>query len=964
MIPKKVDSPLFDEKLNIDDRVNYLIGAMTLDEKLDCLTTHCIEIPRLGVRGDFFGMEAAHGIEARHDQAYNAGEPEPTTCFPQPIGMSSSFDTELIRECGKAVGEEARALYNRSKKGGLSRWAPTVDMERDPRWGRTEEAYGEDPFLSGEMAGAYVEGMRGEDPFYIMCAATLKHFYANNVENERISTSSSVDERNKYEYYLEPFRRAIKHGAEAVMTSYNEVNGVPSICNEEVLRLLKRTYGLPGHVVCDGMDFAQTVDNHKYFETHAESIAAGLKAGVDGFTDRPDIVRNAAQEALDRGLITEADIDRALFNGFRTRVRLGFYDKTDACPYNKYGESYVNNKQHQDVQRMMADEALVLLKNDGILPIDTTGSETIAVVGPLADTWNFDWYGGIPPYKVTPLDGIKEAFGQSKISYSDGLDKVKIRVGNKGYLHLNKDGSLDVNAAESDAEIFTLTDWDFGSVNLRCSNGKLVNISEEGKIVADRENNLTWFVKTAWNFESIKQTKYVTDGIYRLMTWDGKKVGIDSNGELSILDDDQLFTIEVVSSGIDEACSLADSADAAIVIVGSDPMVNSKEEVDRSSIAFPRYEMELALKVREHNPNTVVVLITNYPYAIRQLQDNIPAILLSPSGAQDLGNAIGRALSGKYSPAGRLPMTWYEDDNQLCDINNYDIISSGHTYRYFEDKPLYPFGYGLSYGRFAYSEPTYELSDDMQKLKISVSLSNIGTRTSDEVVQVYARKERSRVKSPIKQLVGFVRLRDIDPGTSKRAVIDINIDDLKCYDVISQSMVLESSEYTFMIGASSADTRRSFTLKLGDYTSFIRDPFKTTLAIQYDDYRNCILHRGTKGHAEKGQTCVMPGIPGQTEPKQVCENLPLGWVVYRDMQFLEEPRKLWMHYWPRTSGTITFCMIYGEETCKELVIEVGKDEDFDEHLAGVPADFCKIGQPGTLEIEIEGDIRINDFCFG
>ena len=316
------NTPLWDNSLSIEERLDYLTGAMTLEEKIHCLTTGCPDIPRLGIRATYMGGEAAHGIEARHDQAFNKGEPEPTTAFTQPIGMSASFDRELIRECGRAVGEEARALYTRNGGGGLCRWAPTIDMERNPRWGRTEESYGEDPYLTGEMAGAYIRGMRGEDPFYIRCGATLKHFYANNVEKDRIKISSSVDRRNKNEYYLKPFKKAIMEGgAEAVMTSYNEINGIPAIVNDEVRHVLKGTYGLPGHVVCDGGDFSQTVNDHHFYQTHGETLANGLKAGVDCFTDDGEIVYAAAREALDNGWITEKDIDESVRNSFRTRKR-------------------------------------------------------------------------------------------------------------------------------------------------------------------------------------------------------------------------------------------------------------------------------------------------------------------------------------------------------------------------------------------------------------------------------------------------------------------------------------------------------------------------------------------------------------------------------------------------------------------------------------------------------------------
>lgn len=296
------NTPIWDNSLTVEERLDYLVKALTLEEKIACLTTGCPDVERLGIKSSYMGGEAAHGIEARHDQAFNRGEPEPTTSFTQPIGMSASFDRELIRECGRCVGEEARALYTRNGGGGLCRWAPTIDMERDPRWGRTEEAYGEDPYLSGEMSSAYIRGMKGNDPFYLRCGATLKHFYANNVEHDRISISSSLDGRNKYEYYLEPFRKAVTEGgAEAVMTSYNEINGVPAIVNDEVQRILKDTWGLPGHVVCDGGDMQQTVYDHKYFRTHAETVAYGLKAGVDCFTDDKEVVMASAWEALEKG---------------------------------------------------------------------------------------------------------------------------------------------------------------------------------------------------------------------------------------------------------------------------------------------------------------------------------------------------------------------------------------------------------------------------------------------------------------------------------------------------------------------------------------------------------------------------------------------------------------------------------------------------------------------------------------
>lgn len=521
-----MDTPLWDSGLDIEERLDYLVGELSLEEKIHCLTTGCPDIARLGIKASYMGGEAAHGIEARHDQAFNAGEPEFTTSLTQPIGMSGSFDRELIRECGRVVGEEARALFSRNGGGGLCRWAPTIDMERDPRWGRTEEAYGEDPYLTGEMASAYIQGMRGSHPFYLQCGAILKHFYANNVEKDRIKASSLLDERNKYEYYLEPFRKAVTEGgAEAIMTAYNEVNGVPAIVNGEVQRLVKDTWGLPGHVVCDGGDFSQTVNDHKYFESHAETLAYGLKAGVDCFTDDGKVVYAAAREALKKGLIKEADIDRSVRNSFRTRIRLGFFDAKGECPYTGMGEEYINSREHQEISRKMAQEAVILLKNEGnLLPLCREDTKSLAVVGPLADVWYKDWYCGIPPYQVTVLDGIKNTFPDTDITYHNGLHRIRMLC-NGCYIGIDKVTSADEPGRlrlckSEEAETFVFTDWGFGSTTLFAESvGKFValeelagtdtgTVQETERVRAVKEEAFGWFIREAWNFKPVKQYQW------------------------------------------------------------------------------------------------------------------------------------------------------------------------------------------------------------------------------------------------------------------------------------------------------------------------------------------------------------------------------------------------------------------------------------------------------------------------
>ncbi len=966
-------TPLWDNSLPIEERLDYLIRELTLEEKISCLTTGCPDIERLGIRASYMGGEAAHGIEARHDQAFNAGEPEPTTCFTQPIGMSGSFDRELIRKCGKAVGEEARALFTRGNRGGLCRWAPTVDMERDPRWGRNEEAYGEDPYLTGEMASAYIRGMKGEDPFYIQCGATLKHFYANNIERDRIKISSSVDMRNKYEYYLEPFRKAIEEGgAEAVMTSYNEINGVPAIVNCEVQKLLKDTYGLPGHVVCDGGDFQQTVNDHQYFKTHAQTLACGLKAGVDCFTDDREVVFAAAREALSKDLITEEDIDRSVRNSFRTRIRLGFFDKEGECPYTGMGEEFVNNEEHRSLSAKMAQEAVVLLKNEGnLLPLNPSETKSLAVIGPLADVWYKDWYGGIPPYSITLLEGIKKEYSQTAVSYESGLSDIYITCNGK-YIGLDRDNRLYLTNEEQ-AEIFSFTDWGCGSTTLvASSNQQYVSLEENSELIkATRKEAFSWFIRESFRFTDVSTGSVDVnvddkEASYYINCWNGKKTAIDENGYLTVTDGEpSVFGIKVVTNGIRDAVEAAAKAEKVIVAVGSNPVINSKEEVDRTTLALPPFQQKLIDAVHAVNSDTVVILVTNYPYAITKLQEEIPALLYSPSGSQELGSGIAAVLCGKVSPAGRLPQTWYLSDKDLPDINEYDIIQGERTYQYFKGEVLYPFGYGLSYSEFTYGSLT--LKKNGEEIKAKLTIKNAGEVMADEVVQLYVHKETSRVKQPVSRLVAFERVKGLAPGETREISFRVLEKDLRYYDVISKSMKLESSVYTFMAGASSKDIRQQASLTIVGDREEKRNPFAWTEAVLYDRSKNCFVHRGCKGHAVNGETCMIPGKPGENpdivdkspENKTSCE------LYYNDFKFEKYPEKVLLCLCAAEEGEITLsCRRKGREEGRHQ-IPVGKNKESDFTLTEVllPEEWIKESDCYDLEIMISGKIKLSRFQF-
>lgn len=981
------DFALWNNALSVEERLDAVVSELTLEEKLHCLTTGIPDIDRLGIKASFVGGEAAHGIQARHDQAFDAGEPEPTTSFTQPIGMSGSFDTELIHECGRVTGEEARALYKRNNGGSLCRWAPTIDMERDPRWGRTEEAYGEDPCLTGKMASAYIQGMKGDDPFYIQCAATLKHFYANNVEKDRVSTSSSLDERNKHEYYLEPFRRAVTEGgAEAVMTSYNEINGVPAVVNHEVQDLLKDEWKLPGHVVCDGGDFQQTVQFHHYFTTHTDSLAYGLKAGIDAFTDDPKVVYQAAKDAYEQGLITEEDIDRALRNSFRTRIRLGLFDGNGDCPYSEMGEEYVNNTDHQEICRKMVEESVVLLKNEGLLPWkkDAQVHNTIAVVGPLADVWYKDWYSGVPPYAVTPVEGIRREFPQAKVTCHSGLSKIQLSVDGK-YVALDPDNRLYLGE-KAQAETFLYTDWGCGNTTLQAMSNDRFVILEEGSylITASSKEAFHWFIREQWDFQE------QPDGSFLLNSWNGRQVTVDPDGCLAVIkngdvavgegDDEKLglishavsegdpvrFWMEIIEDGLKEALELVEKAEKTVVVLGSNPVINSKEEIDRTTLALPPAQQSLADEVLKVNPDAVIVLVTNYPYSIVDLDAKARAILYTASGSQELGTGIGAVLSGRTNPAARLPMTWYQRDEDLPDINDYDIIKGKRTYQYFDGKALYPFGYGLSYTKFRYGEVDVEEKDD--EIRIQLPITNTGDCEGDEVVQLYVHKEDSRVVRPIRQLKDFVRLKNLKPGETQVVTLLVKKEDLRYYDVISRRMMLEDGGYLFEVGASSVDIRQSRKLVLKGERAGVRNPFAVTEAIQYDDYTNCFIHKGTLGHAGHGETCLIPGRPGEA-PDEIPE-LPDGKVkgelVYRDFSFKGQASKF----------KFTACVLEGarirvlseDENHKNILVDrvlpLPEKKGFRSYEVALEEKIPELSAVKTITIQLEGKVKLKEFEFG
>lgn len=833
--------PYQNPDLPLEARVDDLISRFTLDEKIELMCQYQAEITRLGVQKYKHGTEGAHGVAW-------LGE---ATVFPQNTGLACTWNPELMREIGSVIAEEARVYYQRNPAiNGLTIWAPTVDLERDPRWGRTEEAYGEDPHLTGKLSTELVKGMQGDHPFYYKTVATLKHFYGNNNEIDRGSASVSIDPRNKREYYLKAFEMPFREGrAGSMMTAYNGVNGTPCNLNREVNDIVKDEWGMDGFVVGDAGDVLGTVMDHHYVDSYAEAVAGSIKAGIDSITDDQDISFRAIRGALEQGLLSEADMDRALRNTFRVRFRLGEFDPADRNLYSHVPESKLCAPEHAALSLRAAREQVVLLKNNGLLPLRKELS-SVAVIGPLANEAYTDWYSGTPPYRITPLQGVQEKMAGREVGFHTGLDVVRIRSAETGrYVRLAEtdDFALVADAEEaSKAALFERNDWGWGSVTLReVSTRKYVTESDTG-LRATAEEARGWFVKEAFSFESL------SDGRLAMKSWEGKPIAV--NGERQLVADHgqsqeaATFIVEVVQEGIEAAVQAAKSAETAVVFVGNSPFINGKETIDRPDITLPEAQHALIRAVYEANPNTVVVIVGGYPFAVNWENEHVPSILFTSHAGQELGHAVADVLYGDYNPAGRLNMTWYKSVSQLPDLMDYDIIKGKRTYQYFDGEALYPFGHGLSYTQFGYGD--LALSRDRigadDSVTVSVSIRNNGAIAGDEVPQLYVKAAGSRVIRPLKTLKGFKRVH-LAAGEEQTVEFELSASELAIWDVTRERYCVESGSYTIMVGSSSSRMEAEAALQVEGEAIPPRLLSGKVRAVNYDDYANVYVDECREG---------------------------------------------------------------------------------------------------------------------
>lgn len=809
-----------DSSLSFDERVKDLLSRLTIKEKAGLMSNHMAAVPRLDIGEWYVGAEVARGYVSRNPE-------EPTTVFPQPIGLSGTFDTELMEKAGLTAGKEARVLNKRHPSGHLMLWGPTVDLCRNPLWGRNEEGYGEDPFLTGKMSAAYTKGLADRQGEYMQSIPTLKHFCANNTENERGTASSDIEPRTLNEYYYAAFERPITcGGAYSVMAAYNELSGVPAVINPDIQKVLKDKWGL-GFVVTDGGDFSQNVTFHGYSTSHAETIALAIKNGTDVMTDCEDVVEASVLEALNSGLVSEKDIDKALYNSLLARFRLGEFDEKH--PFSDIDESVLDCDEHKKLNYRAALEQAVLLKNNGILPLDT--NKSVAVIGFNGNCNLMDWYTGYSSYNTTILDGIRGKFAGA--IYDNGCDRVVIKSELTGkYLGVSDDDTVSAIYEKDDPRaFFEKAEYGHDETTYRSLyNNKYIT---ENTCKCDSESTYRWYSQ-----EIMKPQKHGDKVLYR--TYFGKALGVDEKGKLTLvkqfgLSDDKMFNEEIVSDGIRRAAELAEKADYAIVCIGNDPMIVAREMYDRKTLSLPAHDSALAKAVYSTNNKCVMAVVSSYPFSICEEQEYMPAIIYTTHAGPELGNAFAKVISGEYSPAGRLAQTWYKSEYELAPIESYDIIENDMTYLYYKGKPLYPFGYGLSYARFEYSDLEVTGYDD--SINISFDVRNVSDIDGDEVVQVYFRAEDPSVKRPLKQLTAFARVH-IGCGQTQHIEFDISKSELRFYDVSRERFTIEQGRYTFMAGASSDDIRLTKTIEVSGEKIPPRELCKGILAKNYDGKYN------------------------------------------------------------------------------------------------------------------------------
>jgi beta-glucosidase len=832
--------------LTPEQRAADLVHRMTLEEKASQLVNQARAIPRLNVPAYDWWSEALHGVAV-----------DGTTEFPEPIGLAATFDAPAIHTMGADIGTEGRVVHEKAVQDGgstifhgLDFWAPNLNIFRDPRWGRGQETYGEDPFLTGRMGVAYVTGMQGNDPKYYRVIATPKHYDVHSgPEPTRHFADVDVSRHDQLDTYEPAFRAAIVEGkAGSTMCAYNAINGQPACANEFTLEdQLRGKWGFQGYVVSDCGAVIDIFAGHHYRPTQAQASAISLTRGMDNecadflakVTDNHDY--KPYIDAVQQGYLSENAIDTALIRLFTARIKLGMFDPPSEVPYSKIPASELNSAEHRTYARKLADEAMVLLKNDGTLPLKSN-VKTIAVVGPLADQTRFllGNYTGIPIHTVSIMEGLKAAFPNAKINYVPGIqflskqgDPVPANAlttpdGKPGLdaSYFNWQGmELSTAAPPKPFASRTESNVDLTGNNLPSEaagkqqigarwTGFLTPPNSGDYLIGIRANGygqVTVNGKTAAQVFQFGQGVQVDLG--RVHFDKGQKVALSvTYGAMGGQPLAQLIWAKVNNAPSPEAVATAKNADVVIAVVGLTSELEGEEMPvsepgflggDRTSIDLPEPEEGLVEAVAATGKPLVVVLTNGSALAVNWINQHANAVLEAWYPGEEGGNAVADTLSGKNNPAGRLPVTFYKDISQLPNFEDYSMAD--RTYRYFKGKPLYPFGYGLSYTTFSYSDLTLQNStvNAGEPVGADATVTNTGKVAGDEVVELYL-KFPPVAGAPNIALRGFERIH-LDPGQSQKVHFELKNRDLGMVTELGQP-IIAAGDYTISIGGGQPDT--------------------------------------------------------------------------------------------------------------------------------------------------------------
>lgn len=828
--------PLYkDYNQPVKARVRDLLSRMTLDEKLIQMISRIdTAIPRLGIPRYHWGGEAGHCIIARANDA--------ATIFPVGIAQAATWDRKLNRAIGDAMSTEAWPRFRaKLDKSTLTFWAPVVEMARDPRWGRTEECYGEDPYLTSQLSMEFVRGIQGDHPKYLKGIAAPKHFAMNNEEWCRHNGSSNVDEQLLREYYLKPYQVLVQEGkAEQIMAAYNRLNGVPCAGNKWLLTdVLRHDWGFDGTVVSDCNGIRDFYEGHKYVANVEEAIALALNSGMD--IECGDCFKDHLADVVRKGMVSEAVIDSAVSRILVSRFKLGLMDPEDLVPFTKIPMSVVDGPVHRELARQASRESIVLLRNEkNFLPLNKDNIKSVAIIGPGAKVCQLGGYSGGCSKVVSPFDGLVNKLGADKVKFVQGTDmKIKLQLISSKYL-IPADGKpgehglkgeyfkqLDCVGEPVLVRVDSLLNFNFGKgspipempkdyFSIRWTGKLIAPVSGDYYIGGEFDDAIRLYIDGKKIIDRTNNRNTSSDAV-KIEIEKGKqydlKIEYNEQWYVSIM---KLGGAAPVPDKFKEAIEVAKNSDVAIVVVGTDETIE-KEGIDRADMNLPGDQEDLVKAVFQANPNTIMVMQNGSSMSINWANEHLPAILEAWYGGEETGNAIADVIFGDYNPAGRLPLTFYQSVDQLPSISDYDI-RKGRTYMYpryinekgqtVDIKPLYPFGYGLSYTQFSYSDLKVNQAENSAngKIKVSVAVRNTGKWFGDEVVQLYVSGPKQKVVRPVKQLAGFERI-SLHPNQEKTIEFEIPVKNLGFWDTGKKGFIVEPGKYKLMVGGSSADVR-------------------------------------------------------------------------------------------------------------------------------------------------------------